>query len=129
MHFLLCTFVVTVVCPCLPNSSSKIFRKVSIFIKLVISLKSDAIVKGVVTKLIVACVHPFGLKSHVGLGSAAKGIVRGAPLIAHVHAPGGRLIAVPGSFVVSSRAIGCDTSTQACKLVVRTRIDVKCSMP
>lgn len=99
------------------------------FIKLVMSLNSDAIVNGVVTKLIVACVHPFGLNSQVGLGSAAKSVVRGAPLIAHVHAPGGRIIAIPGSFVVSSRAIGCDASTHRCKLVVRSRMSVKCSVP
>lgn len=86
-------------------------------------------VNGIVTKLIVACVHPFGLNSQVRLGSAAKGMVRGAPLIAQVGAPGGRIMAVPGSFVVSSRAIGCDTSTHRCNLVVRSRIAVKCSIP
>ncbi|MDR0757213.1 MAG: mechanosensitive ion channel family protein [Tannerella sp.] len=129
IRIFLLAFAVVLIFPLLPNSDSKIFQGVSMFLGLVVSLGSTSIVGNLVAGLVITYMRPFKIGDRIRVGDVFGDIIEKSPFVIRVKTIKKEIITVPNLTILSSNVINYSTSALDEGVILHTEITMGYEVP
>lgn len=129
IRMLLLVFAVILIFPLLPNSESRIFQGVSVFLGLVVSLGSTSIVGNLVAGLVITYMRPFKIGDRIRAGDVFGDIIEKSPFVIRVMTIKKEIITVPNLTILSSNVINYSTSALDEGVILYTTVTIGYDVP
>ncbi len=113
IRFLLFAFMVVLIFPYLPGSSSPAFQGISVFIGVLFSLGSTSAISNMVAGLVITYMRPFKVGDRVKIGEVVGDVMEKTMLVTRIRTIKNEDITVPNSTVLSSSTTNYSTNTKA----------------
>lgn len=112
LRFILYAFMLVLVFPFLPGSSSPAFQGVSVFLGILISLGSSSAIGNIVAGLVITYMRPFRVGDRVKIGEVIGDVMEKSMLVTRIKTIKNEDITVPNSMVLSSSTINYSSHTK-----------------
>ena len=113
LRFILYAFMLVIVFPFLPGSSSPAFQGVSVFLGVLISLGSSSATNNIVAGLVITYMRPFKVGDRVKIGEVVGDVTEKTMLVTRIKTIKNEDITVPNSTVLSSATINYSSHTRS----------------
>ncbi|RFM30930.1 mechanosensitive ion channel family protein [Chitinophaga silvisoli] len=113
LRFILYAFMLVIVFPFLPGSSSPAFQGVSVFLGVLISLGSSSATNNIVAGLVITYMRPFKVGDRVKIGEVVGDVTEKTMLVTRIKTIKNEDITVPNSTVLSSSTINYSSHTKS----------------
>jgi small-conductance mechanosensitive channel len=113
LRFILYAFMLVLIFPFLPGSSSPAFQGVSVFLGILISLGSSSAITNIVAGLVITYMRPFRIGDRVKIGEVVGDVMEKSMLITRIKTIKNEDITVPNSLVLSSSTINYSSHTKS----------------
>ena len=112
LRFVLYAFMLVLVFPFLPGSSSPAFQGVSVFLGILISLGSSSAITNIVAGLVITYMRPFRVGDRVKIGEVVGDVIEKTMLVIRIKTIKNEDITVPNSMVLSSSTVNYSSHTK-----------------
>lgn len=129
IKFLIYAFMVIMIYPYLPNSDSDIFKGVSVFLGLIISLGSTSAISNAVAGLVITYMRPFRLGDRVKIGEVTGNVVEKTLLVTRVRTTKNEDITVPNSSILSGYTVNYSSNSDKLGLILNTSVTIGYDIP
>ena len=129
MRFILYAFMVAMIYPYLPGSDSGIFQGVSVFVGVMISLGSTAVIGNIVAGLVIIYMRPFRIGDMIKLNDTVGKVIEKTAFSTRICTLKNEIITIPNSFVLSSHTTNYTASAENYGLIIHTSIGVGYEIP
>jgi len=131
LRILLYAFMLILVFPFLPGSSSPAFQGVSVFLGILISLGSSSAISNIVAGLVITYMRPFRVGDRVKIGEVVGDVMEKTMLVTRIKTVNNEDITVPNSMVLSSSTVNFSSHTKNEKqgLIVHYTVTVGYDVP
>lgn len=124
VRFLLYAFSIVLIFPNLPGSDSDIFKGVSVFVGLLVSLGSSSAISNVVAGLVITYMRPFHINDRITIGTVTGDVVEKTLLVTRVRTLKNEIVTIPNSAVLSGNTKNYSTDAQEKGLIVHTTVSI-----
>lgn len=121
---LLYSFMIIMIWPLLPGSSSPIFQGVSVFVGLILSLGSTSVIGNLMAGLVITYMRPFKVGDQIKLNDTTGNVIEKTPLVTRIKTPKNEVVTIPNSFIMSSQTVNYTKSASNYGLILHTKIAV-----
>lgn len=128
-RFLLYAFMIAMIYPHLPGADSGVFQGISVFVGIIVSLGSTAVIGNIMAGFVITYMRPFRNGDFIKLHDRMGKVVEKTPLVTRIRTPKNELITIPNSFVMSSHTVNYSLSAQEYGLIVNSDITVGYDVP
>ena len=115
---LLFVFMFIVIFPHLPNSESKVFQGVSVFIGVLISLGSTALIGNLISGMVLTYMRPFRTGDFIKVGDVLGTVKEKTPLAIRIMTTKNEEITLPNSTIMSAHTTNYSHSAQENNLIL-----------
>lgn len=129
VRFLLYAFMFVLIYNYLPGSQSVVFKGVTIFIGLVISLGSMSAVSNIIAGLVITYMRPFKIGDKVKIGDITGEVIEKTLLMTRLRSDKNEDITVPNSSVLSGYTVNFSTGSRDAGIIVYTTISIGYEIP
>jgi small-conductance mechanosensitive channel len=130
INFLLYVFMLVLIWPYLPGSDSDVFKGVSVFLGLLISLGSSSAISNIVAGLVLTYMRPYKIGDRVKIADTAGDIIEKNLLVTRVKTIKNEIITVPNSQVLSNASINySQSSDRSDGLVIHSTVTIGYDVP
>jgi len=112
LRFILYAFMLVLIFPFLPGSSSPAFQGVSVFLGILISLGSSSAITNIVAGLVITYMRPFRVGDRVKIGDVVGDVTEKTMLVTRIKTIKNEDITVPNSMILSSSTINYSSHTK-----------------
>ncbi|EDM38005.1 putative transmembrane ion channel [Pedobacter sp. BAL39] len=112
LRFILYAFMLVLIFPFLPGSSSPAFQGVSVFLGILISLGSSSAITNIVAGLVITYMRPFRVGDRVKIGDVVGDVIEKTMLVTRIKTIKNEDITVPNSMILSSSTINYSSHTK-----------------
>ena len=105
-------FMFVLIFPHLPGSDSTVFRGVSVFFGLLLSLGSSSAISNIVAGLVITYMRPFKISDRVKIGDVAGDVVEKNLLVTRIRTVKNEEITIPNASILSGHTINFTSSNQ-----------------
>ncbi|MDD6210335.1 MAG: mechanosensitive ion channel family protein [Bacteroidales bacterium] len=129
VRFLLYIFTVAIIYPYLPGSDSNIFKGLSVFVGLIVSLGSTSIIANIGAGFVITYMRPFKIGDRIKLNETVGFIVEKSPLVTRIKTPKNEIVTVPNSFILTSVTTNYSTSAEDKGLIIHSTVSIGYDVP
>ncbi len=129
VRFILYAFMFVVIFPYLPGSGSDIFRGVSVFLGILLSLGSTSAISNVVAGLVITYMRPFKIGDRIKLGDVTGDVIEKTPLVIRVRTIKNEEITIPNSQILTGHTINYTSSGKEIGLILHTTVSIGYDVP
>ena len=129
IRFFLYAFMVAMIYPYLPGSNTGIFQGVSVFIGLILSLGSTAVIGNIIAGLVITYMRPFKVGDMIKLSDTIGNVIEKTPFVTRIRTLKNEVITIPNSFMLSSQTTNYTASAENYGLIIHVSIGVGYSVP
>lgn len=129
VRFILYAFMLVIIFPYLPGSSSPAFQGVSVFLGLLISLGSSSAINNMIAGLVITYMRPFKIGDRVKIGETVGDVVEKSMLVIKILTIKNEEITVPNSTVLSSNTTNYSANAKSMGLIVHTTVTIGYDVP
>ncbi|SOD15116.1 mechanosensitive ion channel family protein [Pedobacter xixiisoli] len=131
LRFVLYAFMLVLVFPFLPGSSSPAFQGVSVFLGILISLGSSSAISNIVAGLVITYMRPFKIGDRVKIGEVVGDVMEKSMLVTRIKTIKNEDITVPNSMVLSASTVNYSSHTKNEKqgLIVHYNVTIGYDVP
>jgi small-conductance mechanosensitive channel len=129
IRIFLVAFAIVLVFPLLPNSDSKIFQGVSVFLGIVVSLGSTSIVGNLVAGMVITYMRPFKVGDRIRVGDVFGDVIEKSPFVIRVKTVKKEIITVPNLTILSSNVVNYSTSALDEGVILYTTVTMGYDVP
>jgi len=129
VRFFLYAFMIAMIYPHLPGADSGIFQGISVFIGLVVSLGSTAVIGNIVAGLVITYMRPFKIGDMIKLNETMGTVIEKTPFVTRIRTLKNEVITIPNSFMLSSHTTNYTASADNYGLIIHTSIGVGYNIP
>lgn len=129
VRFLLYAFMVAMIYPYLPGSDSGIFKGISVFVGLIISLGSSTVVSNILAGLVITYMRPFRLGDRIRLNETTGKVIEKTAFVTRLRTPRNEVVTIPNSFIMSSHTVNYSTSAREYGLLIHTDVTIGYDTP
>ncbi len=130
LNFVLYAFMFVLIFPLLPGSDSPVFKGVTVFLGLLVSLGSSSAISNIVAGLVITYMRPYKIGDRVKIADTRGDIVEKNLLVTRVRTIKNELITVPNSQVLATATINySDSSARSDGLIVHSTITIGYDVP
>ncbi|MBB1150900.1 MULTISPECIES: mechanosensitive ion channel family protein [unclassified Myroides] len=122
-------FMFILIFPYLPNSDSEIFKGVSVFAGIVVSLGSTSVIGNLVAGLVITYMRPFKIGDRIKLGEYTGDVLEKTALVTRIKTPKNEIITIPNSNIMSAHTVNYSQSAKEHGLILHTTIAVGYDVP
>lgn len=105
LRVVLYAFMLVIIFPYLPGSSSPAFQGVSVFLGILLSLGSSSATSNMIAGLVITYMRPFKIGDRVKIGDVVGDVVEKTMLVTRVRTIKNEDVTVPNSMVLSSSTV------------------------
>lgn len=129
VRFLLYAFTIVLVFPYLPGSDSEIFKGVSVFLGLLISLGSSSAISNMVAGLVITYMRPFKIGDRITIGEVSGDVLEKTMLVTRLKTVKNEVVTIPNSAVLSGNTTNFSSVAQEKGLIIHTTITIGYDIP
>jgi len=129
VRFFLYVFMIAMIYPYLPGSDSGIFQGISVFVGLILSLGSTAVIGNIVAGLVITYMRPFKVGDMIKLNETIGSVIEKTPFVTRIRTLKNEIITIPNSFMLSSHTTNYTASADSYGLIIHTSIGVDYDVP
>jgi len=126
---LVLAFMFIVIFPYLPGSDSPVFKGVSVFIGVILSLGSSSIIGNMIAGLVITYMRPFKIGDRIKIGEVTGKVFEKTPFVTRIHTPKKEYITIPNSTIMSSNVVNYSNSRLQGGLIVHTTVTIGYDVP
>lgn len=127
--FLLYAFMIAMIYPYLPGSDTGIFQGISVFVGLIVSLGSTAVIGNIIAGLVITYMRPFKIGDRIKLNDTTGNVIEKTPFVTRIKTPKNEIITIPNSFILSSHTVNYSASAQDYGLIIHTSVTIGYDAP
>lgn len=128
-RFLLYAFMIAMIYPYLPGANSDIFKGISVFVGLIVSLGSSTVIGNVIAGLVITYMRPFKLGDRIKLNDTVGNVMEKTPLVTRIKTPKNEVVTIPNSFIMSSHTINYSSSARNYGLIIHSEVTIGYDAP
>lgn len=129
LRFLLYSFMLIMIWPLLPNSSSPVFQGVSVFIGLILSLGSTSVIGNLMAGLVITYMRAFKIGDQIKLNDTVGNVIEKTPFVTRVRTAKNDVITIPNSFILSSQTVNYSVSARNYGIIVYCDVTIGYDVP
>ena len=129
VRFLLYAFMIAMIYPYLPGSKSGVFQGISVFVGLIVSLGSSAVIGNIIAGLVITYMRPFKLGDRIKLNDTTGNVIEKTPLVTRIRTPKNEVVTIPNSFIMSSHTVNFSQSARDYGLIIHSEVSVGYDIP
>lgn len=129
IRFLLYAFMLAMIYPYLPGSDSGIFKGISVFVGLIISLGSSTVVANIIAGLVITYMRPFRLGDRIKLNETTGKVIEKTAFVTRLRTPRNEVVTIPNSFIMSSHTVNYSSSAREYGLLIHTEVTIGYDTP
>jgi len=131
IRFLLFAFMVVIIFPYLPGSDSSIFKGVSVFVGILVSLGSSNAIANMVAGLVITYMRPFKIGDFIKIGDVSGEVIEKTALVTRIRTPKFEDITIPNATVLSSTSTNYSSNTKHVNngLLIHTTVSIGYDVP
>lgn len=112
IRFLLYAFMFVLIFPLLPGSDSTIFKGVSVFLGVLLSLGSSSAIANMVAGLVITYMRPFKIGDRINIGNTTGNVIEKTLLVTRLKTIKNEEITIPNSAVLNGNTVNYSTFTK-----------------
>lgn len=124
VKFILYAFLLTIIFPLLPGSGSEVFKGVTVFVGLLLSLGSTSVISNGLSGIIMTYMRPFKLGDRIEVDMITGIVVQKNLLITRVRTPKNVIITIPNSKILSGHSKNYTTAAERSNLIIHSTITI-----
>lgn len=128
-RFLLYAFMIAMIYPYLPGADSDIFKGISVFVGLIVSLGSSTVIGNIMAGLVITYMRPFKLGDRIKLNDTTGNVIEKTALVTRIKTPKNELVTIPNSFIMSSHTVNYSSSARTYGLIIHTEVSIGYDVP
>lgn len=130
IRILLYAFGLVMIFPYLPGSDSDVFKGVSIFLGVLVSLGSSSMIGNLIAGLVITYMRPFKIGDHIKIGETTGDVLEKTPFVTRIKTYRQEIVTIPNSNILSAAVINYSTEAQDSKGVIfHTTISMQYDVP
>lgn len=127
---LVIVFLVIVIFPYLPASSSGAFKGISVFLGVLVSLGSSSAVGNIVSGVVLTYMRPYKVGDYVRVASGAEGtVVERSLLLTRLQTPQNELVTIPNAQILSGQMVNYSGLAQADGVILHMPVTLNYGLP
>lgn len=116
--------VFVLIFPYLPGSNSPVFKGVSVFLGVLLSLGSTSFIGNIVAGLVVTYMRPFRIGDRIKIGDITGKVIQKNLLVTRIRTPQSEDITLPNSNVMSGHTTNFTTSAETEGLFIKVNLSI-----
>jgi small-conductance mechanosensitive channel len=129
VKIILYAFMFIVIFPYLPGSDSEVFRGVSVFLGILVSLGSSSAIGNAVAGLVITYMRPFKIGDRIKIGEITGEVMEKTMLVTRIRTIKNEEITLPNATIMSGHTINYTTSAKDIGLILNTSITIGYDVP
>lgn len=129
VRFVLYAFMFVVIWPFLPGSDSDIFKGVSVFLGLLISIGSSTAIGNIVSGLVITYMRPFRVGDRVKIGDTTGDVIEKAFLVTRLKTIKNEIVTIPNSAILNGNTLNYNLLAKDEGLIVHTTVTIGYDAP
>lgn len=128
---LMYAFMLVIIFPYLPGSSSAAFQGVSVFLGVLLSLGSSNAIANVIAGLVITYMRPFKVGDRVNIGEITGDVIEKTLLVTRIRTTKNEEVTVPNATVLSSNTTNFTSNTKPedSGLILYTKVTMDYALP
>jgi small-conductance mechanosensitive channel len=122
IRFLLYAFMIAMIYQYLPGSQLDIFKGISVFVGLIISLGSSTVIGNILAGFVITYMRPFKLGDRIRLNETEGNVIEKTPFVTRLRTPKNEIVTIPNSFIMSSHTTNYSVSARTYGLIIHTSV-------
>lgn len=124
IKFILYAFIITIIFPLLPGSNSDIFKGVTMFLGLLLSLGSTSVVSNAMSGLIMTYMRPFKIGDRIEVNGVTGIVVMKNTIVTRVKTPKNVIVTIPNANILSGNSKNYSTAAERSNLIIHSSITI-----
>jgi len=129
IRFFLYAFMLALIYRYLPGAENGVFQGISVFIGIIVSLGSTAVIGNIVAGFVIIYMRPFKIGDMIKLNDTVGRVIEKTPFVTRICTLKNEIITIPNSFVLSSHTTNYTASADNYGLIIHTSIGVGYDVP
>lgn len=129
LRIFLYAFMLVMIFPLLPNADSDTFKGVSVFLGVVFSLGSTAVVGNMVAGLVITYMRPFKVGDRIKIGEIFGDVIEKTPFVVRVMTYRKEVITVPNSTILTTNVVNYSSSVEDQGVILHTTVTMGYEVP
>ncbi|MDR3187561.1 MAG: mechanosensitive ion channel family protein [Prevotellaceae bacterium] len=122
-------FALILIFPHLPKSNSEIFKGISVFMGVLLSLGSTSIISNIVSGLVITYMNPFKEGDRIKMGEHVGDVVEKTALVTRLRTPKNELITIPNSNIMTAQTVNYSKSAKEYGLILHAQLTMGYEVP
>ncbi|GHT74266.1 hypothetical protein AGMMS50262_06890 [Bacteroidia bacterium] len=118
IRFLLYVFMLVLIYPYLPNSDSKIFQGISVFLGIIVSFGSSAAIGNLVSGMIITYMRPFQIGDRIKINDIIGNVMERTPIVTRIQTLKNEIVTIPNSTIINSQSTNLSRSAKTKGLII-----------
>ena len=118
------SFMLVMIWPLLPSSNSEVFQGVSVFIGVIVSLGSSAIIGNVMAGMVMTYMRPFHVGDFIKYGDTEGFVIEKTVLVTRIRTRKNEVITIPNSNLMTSQTSNFTFAAQNYGVIVHTKVTI-----
>ncbi len=129
IRVLVFAFMIVVVFPYLPGSSSPVFRGVSVFLGFLFTFGSAGSLSNIISGLILTYMRLFKIGDRVKIGEQVGDVIEKSLLVTRIRTIKNEIISIPNSAVMNGHTINYSSDAPGLGLIINTTVTIGYDTP
>ncbi len=129
LKIIVLAFAFILVFPYLPGSSSPVFRGVSVFFGLLISLGSTSAIGNIIAGLVITYMRSFKIGDRVKIGDTTGDVIEKSMLVTRLRTIKNEDVSIPNSAILNGSTINFSSSAHTLGLILNSSITIGYDVP
>jgi small-conductance mechanosensitive channel len=129
VRFLLYAFMTAMIYQYLPGSQSDIFKGISVFVGLIVSLGSTTVIGNIIAGFVITYMRPFRVGDRIKLNDTEGHVIEKTPFVTRLRTPKNEIVTIPNSFIMSSHTTNFSASAREYGLIIHTDVGAGYEVP
>ncbi|MFV0291114.1 MAG: mechanosensitive ion channel domain-containing protein [Mangrovibacterium sp.] len=129
VSFLLYAFMFVMIFPYLPGSDSGIFKGVSMFLGLLLSLGSSSAISNMVSGLVITYMRPFMIGDRIKINDVSGDVIEKTLLVTRIKTVKNEIITIPNSSILTGNTTNFTFEARNKGLIIYTSVTIGYDVP
>ena len=129
IRFLLYAFMVAMIYQYLPGSQSDVFKGISVFVGLIVSLGSTTVIGNIIAGFVITYMRPFKIGDRIKLNDTEGNVIEKTPFVTRLRTPKNEIVTIPNAFIMSSHTTNYSASAREYGLIIHTDVGFGYEVP
>lgn len=129
VRMLIYVFALIIVFPLLPGSESPVFKGVSAFMGLILSLGSTGVISNLMAGLVITYMRPFVKGDRIRIGETSGDVIEKTPFVVRIQTVKNEVVTVPNSAVLSANVVNYSAKSKDMGLIINSTVTMGYEVP